>query len=336
MVKDAATEIPYGYCQCGCGQKTKVVTCNSKARGWIKGEPIRFIGGHHHNHRKGENHHNWNGGKIKDSSGYVLVSMPSHPRRDKRGYVFEHILVAEKILGKPLPLGAIPHHVNSIKDDNRPDNLVICQDRAYHNLLHQRQLALIACGHADWLKCKFCQTYDNPNNLYVRPNSNSGWHRNCKNQMNYNGPIILVDSREQLPYSFNGLVPPSAIKIAGLNAGDYSIDGYQDQISIERKSLIDAFGTFGAGRKRFERELEKLAKMKYAAVIIESDWDTIVLRPPARSQLPPKTMVSSVAAWSQRYQVHFWTCPNRAFAEKYTFRLLERFWKDREKEKHGK
>ena len=148
--------------------------------------------------------------------------------------------------------------------------------------------------------------------------------------------IFIVDTREQRPYDFACITPPPAVEVATLGAGDYSLKGFEDQVAIERKSLSDAFGTFGAGRKRFERELERLAKLKYAAVIIESDWDTIVLRPPARSQLPPKTMVSSIAAWSQRYQVHFWTCPNRAFAEKYTFRLLERFWKDREKEKHGK
>lgn len=145
--------------------------------------------------------------------------------------------------------------------------------------------------------------------------------------------IIIVDTREQKPYDFACIVPRPAVEVATLGAGDYSLKGFEDQVAIERKSLIDAFGTFGNGRKRFERELERLAKLRFAAVIIEADWDTIVLRPPARSQLQPKTVVSSIAAWCQRYQVHFWTCPNRAFAEKYTFRLLERFWKDREKER---
>jgi hypothetical protein len=46
--------------------------------------------------------------------------------------------VAVKALGKPLPLGAEVHHVNGDPTDNRPANLVICQDRDYHALLHRK------------------------------------------------------------------------------------------------------------------------------------------------------------------------------------------------------
>ena len=148
-------------------------------------------------------------------------------------------------------------------------------------------------------------------------------------------PTILVDSREQKPYKFNCIVPIPITKIVALKVGDYSIEGCQDEIGIERKSLEDAYNTFGQGRKRFQRELEKSIGFKFFAVIIESDWHTIVKHPPIRSNLNPKSVVSSIAAWSRRYRVHFWTCPNREFAERYTFRLLERFWQDREREQRN-
>lgn len=36
-----------GYCQCGCGRKTRIATSNSFTEGYIKGKPFRYIQGHH-------------------------------------------------------------------------------------------------------------------------------------------------------------------------------------------------------------------------------------------------------------------------------------------------
>lgn len=43
---DEQTDIPYGYCWCGCGAKTYLARRTSKARRWFRGEPLRFISGH--------------------------------------------------------------------------------------------------------------------------------------------------------------------------------------------------------------------------------------------------------------------------------------------------
>lgn len=48
----------------------------------------------------------------------------------------EHVAIAERALGKSLPLKAVVHHFNEDRADNRNRNLVICQDQAYHGLLH--------------------------------------------------------------------------------------------------------------------------------------------------------------------------------------------------------
>jgi HNH endonuclease len=39
-------EIPYGYCKCGCGQKTNIANQTRTDRGWIRGEPKHFVAGH--------------------------------------------------------------------------------------------------------------------------------------------------------------------------------------------------------------------------------------------------------------------------------------------------
>lgn len=64
-------------------------------------------------------------------AGYKVITI-NHKRQ------YEHILIAERALGKPLPKGAVIHHVNGNPSDNRPSNLVVCPSQAYHMLLHYR------------------------------------------------------------------------------------------------------------------------------------------------------------------------------------------------------
>lgn len=50
MLYNLPMDIPYGYCHCGCGRKTRIATQNDATTGRIVGKPMRFISGH--NERK--------------------------------------------------------------------------------------------------------------------------------------------------------------------------------------------------------------------------------------------------------------------------------------------
>jgi len=80
-----------------------------------------------------------------------------------------------------LPKKAVVHHVNEIKIDNKPQNLVACENQSYHCLLHKRKRAIGACGHANWLLCQYCKQYDDPKNLYIGTKGRN-WHKECKNK----------------------------------------------------------------------------------------------------------------------------------------------------------
>jgi len=169
-------EIPYGYCQCGCGNKTNIPKKNSFKENRLKDIPMKFILGHHVRIKFGSDANGWKGGRKKHNRGYIVVLQTDHPRASS-GYVLEHILIAEKVLGKYLPYKVEMHHVNENKSDNRHGNLVVCQDRSYHLLLHRRTAAYKACGYSSWRKCKHCNQYDEPHKLKIY--TGSIYHQSC-------------------------------------------------------------------------------------------------------------------------------------------------------------
>lgn len=112
-----------------------------------------------------------NGPKTR-SDGYVGHNVGGRTK-------LEHILVAERALGKALPPGVQVHHWDRDRSNNAPVNLVICPDQAYHRLLHRRADAIEACGNANWMLCRLCKQYDAPENLYLSPNKYHAYHRRC-------------------------------------------------------------------------------------------------------------------------------------------------------------
>ena len=127
-----------GLCQCGCGQPTRIAPVTDRAKGWVKGQPLKFIKGHNAIEAHRAKSAKAIGNRTMSSHGYVVVCTGACKRQ------YEHILVAERAIGRPLrnfgrgnPKSEVVHHINGIKSDNRPANLLVCTHE-YHVALHHR------------------------------------------------------------------------------------------------------------------------------------------------------------------------------------------------------
>jgi hypothetical protein len=76
--------------------------------------------------KSGPDHYKWKGGHYQNGrDDYVYLLRPDHPNADKRGYVREHVYVMSTVLGRPIKKSEVVHHINGVRDDNRPENLVV-------------------------------------------------------------------------------------------------------------------------------------------------------------------------------------------------------------------
>lgn len=170
---------------------------------------------------------------------------------------------------------------------------------------------------------------------------------------------ILIDSAEQHPFDFAGIKSDAdrdgrpwlvATRWEPLgrhpdSLGDYSLDGFVGRVAVERKSVEDCQGTIlgfgrdGEGtsrRDRFESELANLQKCDASLVVVEGTLETVLQTVEQRGKKTrgenAKTLLRSIIAYQQDYGVSWQFCDGRRLAETYTFRFLERFWKQHSKE----
>ena len=147
-------------CECGCGLPTPLARDTIRSRGIVSGQPLRCRVRHH--------------SRLKPARSYRMTSSTGQ-------FELVHRVRAAAALGKPLPFRAVVHHADGSRTVDSP--LVICENQAYHILLHVRTRIVRAGGNpnTDGL-CKRCGP--KPREAFGRQSSNKStglWHmcRDC-------------------------------------------------------------------------------------------------------------------------------------------------------------
>jgi ERCC4-type nuclease len=135
-------------------------------------------------------------------------------------------------------------------------------------------------------------------------------------------PVIVVDTREQLPYVFDA--DRVAIIRRALPAGDYSLQGHETAVAAERKTLDDFVGSVIRGRGRFTRELELLASYRRACVVVEATLED-VLEHRYRAGVHPNAVLGATWSIIVDHGVPVYFCGDRPLACRFVEGLLCRY-----------
>jgi hypothetical protein len=94
-------------------------------------------------------------------NGYVVIYMPSHPKAMKsknwNGYVYEHIVVAEKDIGRSIRDDEEVHHLDFNRLNNSPENLLVLTSSSHKKLHHWLKANNVNPIRKEITRCKTCK-----------------------------------------------------------------------------------------------------------------------------------------------------------------------------------
>lgn len=90
-------------------------------------------------------------------------------------------------------------------------------------------------------------------------------------------PVVLVDTREQQPLALCANHPNwiGGERRVALKTGDYTVEGMESLLALERKNLADLVACTVTYRKRFLASCERLGKFRWKAILVEASYEDI-------------------------------------------------------------
>lgn len=140
------------------------------------------------------------------------------------------------------------------------------------------------------------------------------------NTNSYNNFTIIVDTREQQPWSFDNYTKAHK----KLDTGDYSIEGLENILTIERKKSSSEFAT-NIVESRFKDVIMRLSQFKYSFLLLEFDLEDLLIYPIGSTvpkkmwgqvKITPAFLVKNILELQLNHNIKIIFCGNPTNAEK--------------------
>jgi len=150
-------------------------------------------------------------------------------------------------------------------------------------------------------------------------------------------PVVLVDTREKDPFYFkehyNWI---EGVKFETLKAGDYSVEGMESLLILERKSLPDLISTLIHERERFFRQCELMTKYRWRAILVEASYEDIKSPYDEYSQAHPNAVSGTLDALEAKFGIPvIYTSRYKPLAEEKAASWLSKHFTYWHLESHG-
>jgi ERCC4-type nuclease len=115
--------------------------------------------------------------------------------------------------------------------------------------------------------------------------------------------VVVVDTRETTPLWFPK--PPKGLVLmrGTLPVGDYSIRGFEDKFSVERKNT-DLYAFLTSERVKTTEKLKRMKGLEFAVLAIEISEYELLFLPKLHSEISPETIRQSLISFEVKYGIH--------------------------------
>jgi ERCC4-type nuclease len=142
--------------------------------------------------------------------------------------------------------------------------------------------------------------------------------------------IVIIDTREQQPWSFN----EHAVANRKLDTGDYSIEGLEHLLCIERKKSASEFAN-NIVESRFKDVVMRMSQLKYSFLLLEFDLEDLLIYPigstvPKRMwdkiRITPAFLLKNILELQLNHNIIVYFCGDSDNAEKMASYILKKIF----------